>query len=236
MASVGAAHHVSEGHKNNQVTSDTNQELLEPCLGIIHILEGCEVVDEADAEAKLEALVVRCATWYDFTLEDQADDFLPITLKRLFDGVCEKWIQKKGWLRCVRDTEHEGGGRAIEGRDATCSTCSEEDDGEYARPGLLLNVLQLLRLFTRDPRYRTRLVRAGTSLQRIARFLRLRSRAHFEERWLAPGGQGSASAATPLGREMLVECVSIVRRLATDEGEYNSAKTNLSDGLARENC
>ena len=154
MASVGAAHHVSEGHKNN-ITSDTNQELLEPCLGIIHILEGCEVVDEADAEAKLEALVVRCATWYDFTLEDQADDFFPITLKRLFDGVCEKWIQKKGWLRCVRDTEHEGGGRATEGRDATCSTCSEEDDGEYARPGLLLNVLQLLRLFTRDPRYRT---------------------------------------------------------------------------------
>ena len=47
MASVGAAHHVSEGHKNN-ITSDTNQELLEPCLGIIHILEGCEVVDEAE--------------------------------------------------------------------------------------------------------------------------------------------------------------------------------------------
>ena len=50
------------------------------------------------------------------------------------------------------------------------------------------------------------------------------------------GGPRERLRCDPAGEEMLVECVSIVRRLATDEGEYNSAKTNLSDGLARENC
>ena len=131
-------------------------------LGIIHILEGCEVVDEADAEAKLEALVVRCATCNDFTPRTRRMTFTDNTEKAL-TGV-EKWIQER-WLRCGGRTRGRQGDR---GKDAR-SMCSKRMTAN-TRPGLLLNVLQLLLPVYEGPEVQDEAVRAGTSLQRIARF------------------------------------------------------------------
>ncbi|QDZ26116.1 serine/threonine protein kinase [Chloropicon primus] len=194
--------------------------MLEAATGIINILESGEKPDEEKAENLLEVLVVKCARWYDFTLRDDGDDFFAQALSRLFDGVVRKWILKPNWLKCPRD-ENYSSSYSSEERKASNggSSCSPRSES-YARPGLLLNVLQLVRLFTRDCNYRKQLVcdaDKAESLGTIAQFLAWRSRAHFEEKWLLPSGKEREAMSTPLGREMLVECVSIVRRLATDK-------------------
>ena len=193
-------------------SSSSSSVEVDAILQLIHLLEGNGIGGEGtrgeeerkalevESEKQLEILVVKFSSRYDFSSEK--DDFVANATSRLFEGILNKWLLKENWLRCPGDDNN-----------STSSTSS------YARPGLILNVLQLIRLFTRDVHFRGILARARgpnkckSALRVLSRFLSWRTRQHFEEK---SGGTGEQYSMSPLGREMLVETVSIIRRLATD--------------------
>ncbi len=117
-------------------------ESVDAMLDIIHLLEGSGgggggPGEDEEAERLLEVLVVKCAQRYDFTSE--SDAFVANATSRLFDGILKKWLLAPNWLRCPHDQSE-----------------LDQPPGAFARPGLILNVLQVSRESTeRAQRERT---------------------------------------------------------------------------------